>query len=476
MELRHYQKIATNLAINHIADTLAGGSTRLLLAGPCGTGKSYVEIAILNRFPQLIMICPKEEIIEGLISKGGDANRIFTPMKLLNRLREGFHFKVKPEAILFDEVHHWEAATWQELELYIDCDKYIGLTASPYRGTVKETNHFIEEWGKPVWMIGYKEAFDQGLIHLPEMEIVPLVNDDYIEVRNGEFVVSDIDQGYQSKLTETLALCQKAYNKPTIISVSTQNFARFLSDQLGEASVILADTPEKERYKAIEQCLKGNIPIIQIQTIGEGIDYPFQQIIDLSPIYSPVKWIQLLGRIFRVPGNYICTNRNLIRHAYLLQGCIPESIVKTDQQLFGNYNRSANRILGLESLGRFKPSELEMTNGLKINGYFLEALVEGQIVKFSALYHPLHDTGIYAYKIDEPQIDGSIKPGKWRQIAQLPEDLKGFSSVPSGDVTEKQYNWWKRQAKWVGLNPEQPINKKNFQVLPVLVNLGVRLK
>jgi hypothetical protein len=54
-------------------------------------------------------------------------------------------------------------------------------------------------------------------------------------------------------------------------------------------------------------------------------------------------------------------------------------------------------------------------------------------------------------------------------------DLQGFHSVGPKRITTKMNDWYKREAKRWGLDPDAVITNKNFAALPILKGLGLRM-
>src|SRR5436305_963140 len=100
MELRDYQQRGVQDAV----DFLNAGGERRCYAAPTGSGKSVIELAVLDAFPRSLLVTPRLEILAGMLEKkgvptaglsepaladAGLAHRITTPTRLRNRLRDG---------------------------------------------------------------------------------------------------------------------------------------------------------------------------------------------------------------------------------------------------------------------------------------------------------------------------------------------------------------------------------------------------
>ena len=162
--------------------------------------------------------------------------------------------------------------------------------------------------------------------------------------------------------------------------------------------------------------------------------------------------------------------RNLLRHAYALDGTVPVSAVLETEAAFPSTSRAHSRVLGLEAIGRFKPTNVKLLSGLKLSVYCLSVAVQSVVVEYCVLVHPVLDP-VWASKVNTA-VDGVRQYGSW-VLCDPPYDVRGFSSVGPRELSEKQAKWWGRAAARYGLDPEQELTRKNFQVLPVLADTGV---
>lgn len=472
----------------------AGPDDRLLIASPTGTGKSVMELQIQRACPGVWIVTPVVEVIVGLLDKSGvdvasmsyDAIRqeawerkISTPIVLRNRLLAG---EVDaPKGLLWDEGHHHEAETWQQVDLLSGCPS-IAFTATPFRGTPVGTQKFRERWGKPIWAIDYPTAVQRGIITLPAMSTVPILDDDIVTVENGEFKVKSIEHQTASKIGRLAELC--TLDRPTMYACPGSLVIDLLADQLRangfQVDTVTQETSYRERQAAFQRCLECESVLLQINVVSEGVDLRIRRIIDCTPMISPVKWLQMIGRIMRhlLPGEqsseYICTNRNILRHAYLLEGCTILGAVKQAQKEFGatKSKRPNVRVLGLEGVGKFKATDVPFQDGL-LGQCYVVARSDGKLrQEYAAIVHPLYSEPVWASRSYVP---GSGRYDKWKPCLP-PEGLIGYASVGAGTVSDAQRNWWKKSASTYGLDPDVEVNRRNFQVLPILANLGIRWK
>jgi hypothetical protein len=268
---------------------------------------------------------------------------------------------------------------------------------------------------------------------------------------------------------------------PTMVSVPSVQAALNLATNLLVAygiqpAVVTGQSSVQERVEAFQYTLDCSRVLIQVRVVSEGVDLPIRRMIDLSPTMSPVKWLQQFGRGTRPGGEseYICTNRNLLRHCYLLDGLVPAEVVAEGQRLFGTSQRSGVRAIGFEGLGKFKTVEVPLANGTIGQMMAICQMENNRRVEYVALCSPLYSEVIYARKESLKEGD-TMKWGPWVRIPGIPAVTQGFASVHKGSVTQKQLDWWKKSARRYGLNADVKPNNRQFAALPVLADLGVRL-
>lgn len=494
---RPYQVAASNDVVAFLTSAKHGES-RLYVA-PTGTGKSVMELDAHVRLPGNVLLTPRVEIVMGLLQKLGQSQAtvaksrahaetlgIYTPIRLRNLLSAGDI--PLPKSVIIDEAHHDPAESYQQIYSYLNQVPKAGFTASPFRGTPKGTVEFLTQWGDEYTQIlTYREAVESKWIAWPTFAIVPLVDDDQIEVRGGEIQATAAGAAIMSRmdalceLLEAYRVAGGGWDRPTMLAVPSTECALSFAERIPDAVAVTQATGDAERQQAFADCVASRKLLIHINVVSEGVDLPIRRLIDASPTLSPVRWLQQLGRIMRPTATgepspeYVCTNRNLSRHAYLADGLIPSTKVGEAQAAFGGpSSRDGNRVIGLEGIGRFKAAELPLKDGAIGIMYSLESF-EGVVkTEYAVLCHPCSSTPIVAEKQSVKNPDDTYSRGKWRAIPSLP-DVTGFASASNDTMTEKQRAWWEKDASRFGLDASAKVTKKNFQALPVLADLRKKL-
>jgi superfamily II DNA or RNA helicase len=498
MHLRPYQLAAVDHVVDFAASATAG--SRLLLAAPTGTGKSVIELEASSRLRgrgvDVCIVTPRIEIICGMIEKSGVtvptrpddivqaglALHITTPMRLRSALIRG-DMKA-PDFLILDEGHHDNASTWQDLHLLTGNAPAVNFTATPFRGTPKGTAEFRARWGEPTWIITLAEAVAAGYSAFPVCRTVPLLDDDSIEVRNGELIVEELEQAYRSRIEAIVELarpwCMTWWDRPTMFSVPSRAIAHELTAALIAADLpaacVVGETPFAIRQAAFSGAVSCVHALVQVNVLSEGVDLPLRRLVDCSPCMSPVRWVQQVGRITRpteTAPEYVCTNRNLLRHGYLLDGLLPLSKFVEAEQAFGTPSkRMGARVVGLEGLGRLRPVEVPLASGCTALGYALSTTNNNRTTQYFALALPDTEMPVWAKRSYTFNAAGEFTYGKWVRC-DPPDDTAGLASIPPKRLSDKQSAWWARAAKRHGLDPDGNVNAKNFVALPVLSDLGI---
>lgn len=469
-----------------------------LYAGPTGCGKSIVELEALSQMPNSLLVTPRLEIIAGMLDKQGvDCSsfsdqklaetafdyRITTPVRLRNKLAKG-ELEFLPDQIIIDEAHHSIADTYQDITAFLPGRTIFGLTATPYRGTPRSTKDFYDLWNNEVtWIITLQKAAQRGIISVPKVEIWPLIDDDLIKVVNGEFQTESIGDVTRPHLKVVAERCRafltdSGWDMPTLFAVPSTDLVVDLVDRLNEAGCpavgVTQKTTRADRNKAFADCIARRVAVVQIDVVSEGVDLPIRRLIDLRATMSPVRWIQQVGRITR-PGGvsyYIVCNRNLERHAYLMDGLIPSSKIAEGQKAFPvPTTRAVTRAIGLEGIGRFSPAEVQLADGCVGQLYSMYSNDEFKKTEWAVLLHPAVPNPLVAFKENAKTDDGRVDYKKrWQRVDTLPSDLRGFASSPPGYLSEKQQTWWNKSAYYRGIDTTSKATRKNFQALAVLEN------
>lgn len=503
--LRPFQDKAVELGVRwtqaRLAPEYLAAHNTLCMTAPTGTGKGTIQLALLNRLRDLdidaVIVTPSVEIIRGFLERAevegknvrklGVELGVMTPIKLANMIDAG---EQMPEVVIVDECHEFVTRnkTPERLMLHLGSTPVIGFTATPYRGTNRGTADFLKLWGEPVELIGFREAIDEGYLSFPEFKIIPICDDDRVKIKNGEFDSADLTKTYQGRINNVCDLIVERMDAGDKIIVSLPGteavwtLHRALKKRGVTSFPVVNNTPDADRLEAYKRSQAGDGPLLQISVLTRGADLPgLRTLIDCQPTQSPVRWMQTIGRVMR-PGpqsRVFVTNRNLERHAYLLEGMIPGGKIVESQEEFGSPSaRSASRDLGLEGLERFKVLSLPLSGGgwASMHNLFT-ANEKGQVLELACVCLPGHAQGMWAkrHKRLRPGSTSNYEWEKW-QMCQPPESVDGFaSSTKRGSLSEKQQRFWERNAEHRGLDPAAKVSRREMDALFMLIDLRMKI-
>lgn len=498
-------------AVEHLVEFYlkAKRGDRTIVAGPTGVGKSLVELGCLvdpRLEDRLWLVTPRLEIARGILEKAGERveseaelveacwrRRVVTPVRLRNALREGRIERIP--LLQFDEGHHATATSYVELQMLAGMPPSSLLTATPYRGTARGTAEFLRTWGEPVWMCTLRQAAELGYVSIPTTEVLPLCDDDEVELSStGEFVATSAEARYADRLDDLVRTLKTRFVDPatgqwdraTVLAFPTRELSRRAARELGLAGCgavhVDAETSFRDRTGAYMLMRSRAAALCQVAVLGEGVDLPVRRLVDCRPMMSPVQWQQMFGRCMRPvatgepPPHYLCTNRNLFRHCYLMEGLLPLSSYTESLAAFGGAGRrSGYRVLGMEALGRFKGVSVRSADGLEATFYALVNVKDGRLTEYACLLDPLSPVAVWGVRRHTADAQGQRRYGTWTKCPE-PEGLVGFQSSTSGPLTEKMVKFWNGSAAGRGLDVGQEVDRKRFVVLPFMLDLGFRFR
>lgn len=493
-----------------------------MIVSPTGSGKSYMQVDVLSRVPGLVQAVPSVEIAAGLFHKltgqsldgwseararaATEGRSIFTSKRLLNLLVDA---KIAlPRFLSFDESHHTTDDTHTTLHAITGMVPAVGWTATPYRGTPAETKKLHDSWPTRTVALTLKDAVARGIVSQPTFATWPLLNDDLIDVSNGEFKVTSVDSHLRNKLDDVVdrlgQFCTVTrpdpWDRPTMIAVCSKAAVELVTHALNSRGMAAVGVTEKstraERDAAFADAVARRKVLVQINVVSEGVDLPLRRLIDLSPTMSPVRWVQRLGRIKRPvgpgepPPEYIACCHNITRHGYLEADVLPPSAFLDAQKAWGEEykptRKSLARAIGLDGFGRFQVSTVPLTNGLLVSLYALQT--KDGLTQYAVVLRPDRERPYYFRKVNVltgekgtfTKPDGTViqfnkkEYGPWEEVPSLP-DVQGCVSIPAERITEKMAKkTWPELAGRYGLDPEFEPDGKTFQILPIAWNTKVR--
>lgn len=482
---RDYQLAAVEAAVLAVAK-----KRRLCVVSPTGTGKSLMQLLLLDRLPDWWMITPSLTIIRSVLARvtsdvpmGETALlelaqqfRITTPVRLRNRMRDT---GITVSGLVIDEAHHLADGTVISEILAMNPEMpYVGFTATPFRGTIQSTEQFKRFFDDFHIALTWQQARERGYCSPANFETWPLLDDDVVEIVNGEFSVKSVTSHSRSMLGDLAVRVRQKWNElavPCMVSFPTVELAKSFAEIFGsDCAVITAETPLDERNQLIARMVKREIIISQICTLTEGVDIPeLKLLVDCHPTRSPREWVQAVGRVLRPPamGYVVCTNRNIERHGWLLQAVSPEArVVERAQKVFGGPSKNTIRRLGLEALGRLKTIPIPTASGGWAAAWTIgRSLPTGEYEKW-VIVQPPNDSVAFVGK----KVETSWDRQKYER-AVLPDKFVGFASAKRYNATPRQLSAYQTYAARVGMDPQAVPDAALIDVMFMMLQCGYRL-
>lgn len=493
-----------------------------LMVSPTGTGKTVMQAKVMKKYRgQILQVVPTLEIARGFMDDvclnlprtGTEADRkvlesqnVFTVKKLKNRLAAGDFDLSNFKCLQIDEAHHSTDDTHRLVDAYLGRMPRLGWTGTHYRGTAIGTGQLLDFWqGRVSHVLRIPEAIAMGVMTLPTITMWPLVDDELIDVTNGDFQVAKAEAHTKDVLGEVVERCRafwdaegQKWDRPTMIAVPGVATAKELGDRFAiadlPACVVTGETKDAERQKVFERLASSSVILIQVAVVTEGVNIPeLGRLIDLDPTMSPVKCMQRVGRLCRpklYSPEWIVCNHNLLRHGYLWEGCIPPAAFIAAKTAWSKDFKPSKRLAiravrgDLKTLGRFTPANVPLADGMPCWLYCFSVNEGFQSTQYAVILKPDRPEPILAERkiplkedADGRMVkDFTTKP-KWRRVKTLP-DVKGGISVPCHPISLPMEQWWDRSHKFLGLKSREECqpDAREFQILPILSNLELPKK
>lgn len=326
------EKLRVERSIHH--------SLRNLIVAATGTGKTMISAFDFKQFYQenpnctFLFIAHRIEIVKQsrrtfrnvlknqnfgeLMGDGyqpSQKNVLFTTIQTLNNLQLESEFPATYyDYIIFDEVHHAQAKSYQKIIDYFNPKILLGLTATPERMDGKsilgDFNHrFAAEIRLP-------DALNQKLLcPFQYFGISDSVDYRNVQWRNGKYDTTELTNIYTAndiRVGDIIRNLNKYTNDIQYVSCLgfcvSQQHAKFMAEKFGKAglsSQYLVSENSHQRNEILVQFKKREINYLFVVDIfNEGIDIPqIDTVLFLRPTESLTIFLQQLGRGLRLDEN-----------------------------------------------------------------------------------------------------------------------------------------------------------------------------
>lgn len=191
--------------------------------------------------------------------------------------------QIRPDVIVLDEAHHYEADEWQQVVSWFPDAKILGPTATPQRGDGRP----LDTFERLVVAAQYSELIDLGFL----CDVVV-----YQPPRHLEGGIATDPVGAWKRYSRGMpgfAFC------PTV-KMAEELAEQFNADGIA-AACITAKTPKSDRADTIRRFEAGGIHVItNVDTMTEGVDVPAAGCCMLMRGYQAQgAFIQACGRVLR---------------------------------------------------------------------------------------------------------------------------------------------------------------------------------
>ena len=279
LSLRQYQEAVVRDITNSFKECRS-----VMAVMPPGSGKTATAASFSLAYPKIIWAAHRRELIEqarlALVRVG---HPDFQCISVFVKPPAG-HF----DLLVMDETHHAPAPVLKRFVGKIDCDKVLGLTATPFRLDKK----FLD-FEDTIFGASYDDLVNAGFLMPIELHSLRVMGTKHVAL-----------------IDWLLAHPEKALH--SIVFVPNLADAKFFKTALNLAyktETITGDQPTMERDAALKAFMSGDVDIlVSCMVLTEGTDLPIAQTIILGRETESLGLLtQMVGRGLRTfPGKTHC--------------------------------------------------------------------------------------------------------------------------------------------------------------------------
>jgi superfamily II DNA or RNA helicase/HKD family nuclease len=320
---------------------------RNLVVAPTGTGKTVVAALDYRRLgeqhpalpdrPSLLFVAHRKELLEqslrtfrevlhdgafGELLVGGAQPRqwrhVFASIQSLTAAGIEQLDPHRFDAVVVDEFHHAEAATYRHLLDHLEPQVLVGMTATPERTDGLDVKRWFD--GRFAFEMRLWDALDQRL--LSPLQYFGIADDtDLSQVtwRRGGYVTSELSNVYtgdDARVAKVLRTVRDLIADPSRMRalgfcVSVEH-AEFMARRFREAGIAAAAVTGKtatvERERSLLRLKAGELQVLfTVDLFNEGVDVPeIDTVLFLRPTESATVFLQQLGRGLRKARDKAC--------------------------------------------------------------------------------------------------------------------------------------------------------------------------
>jgi superfamily II DNA or RNA helicase len=262
---------------------------------------------------------------------GAEASVVVATDAKLDRIRDGGEYEWLREAaiVVIDEAHGATAVgitatlKWLGLDGRTTSRPLLGLTATPFKGTVEETNkRLVTRFGSNLLdVLGddpYGELQRLGVLAKVRHKVLPGSSFSFDSSERAKFetfrdVPSSVLERVGRDHARTARLLDDIADQPsdwpilvfTASVLAAQTLSALLRVRGVESATVSGSTPAKERRRTIEAFRSGDVQVLtNCNVLTQGFDAPGVRALYIArPTFSPNAYIQMVGRGLRGEAN-----------------------------------------------------------------------------------------------------------------------------------------------------------------------------
>lgn len=276
---------------------------------------------------KVILVTPRIEVITSISRNAVQlgiqtTDRLYTPMTYFHKLKRGT--AEVADVLLLDEAHHQLAPTWSRLQPNI-C--IIGFTATPMRGGELETEEWRRNFSEFYEALTITEAIKLGYLtnYYYFGNTIGLLDEQLgSEKQMLQSAAARLHDNMQLVFDWTMALESWSPQNRLFACPRKESVYRLCQHFEDRGATkplkpIIGDTRKSQREKLIRSFEAGECWLATVDIFTEGVDAPggayldengneviwpgATSLIDLQPTESPVKMLQVQGRVLRCLRN-----------------------------------------------------------------------------------------------------------------------------------------------------------------------------
>lgn len=320
---------------------------RNLVVAPTGTGKTVVAALDYARLadqhvelgprPSLLFVAHRKELLQqslrtfrevlgdgdfGELLVGGDKpqqwRHVFGSIQSLTAAGIDQLPADRFDAVIVDEFHHAEAATYRRLLDHLEPRVLVGMTATPERTDGLDVKRWFD--GRFAFEMRLWDALDQRLLSpFHYFGIADDVDVSDVTWRRGGYVPAELSKVYtgdDARVSRVLKALRDVVADPSsmralafCVSVEHAEFMAVRFREAGLAAVaVTGQTPSDQRAAALRALRTGELQVLfTVDLFNEGVDVPeIDTVLFLRPTESATVFLQQLGRGLRKSRDKAC--------------------------------------------------------------------------------------------------------------------------------------------------------------------------